>query len=248
MKPVDLRTRIAASSSIVGFTGAGISTESGIPDYRGAGGIWTQYRVVTIQEFLASQDSRREYWQRKADLWPSVRDAQPNNAHQAFARLHGRGKLLRLITQNIDGLHQKAGIPDKAIIELHGNGLTTGCLDCDYTIPTGEAVDQFENTGEPPQCPNCGGWLKPKTISFGQSMPQKEMKEAADICAKADIFIAAGSSLAVQPAASFPILAKENGALLVIINRNETALDDFADVLLRGETGEVLPEIYPEHE
>lgn len=243
MELADLKTRIAQSTSIVGFTGAGISTESGIPDYRGAGGIWTQYRVVTIQEFLASQEGRKEYWLRKAALWPLARDAQPNNAHQALTRLHNQGKLLRLITQNIDGLHQKAGMPDEAIIELHGNGLTTGCLDCDYTIPTGEAMDQFENTGEPPPCPNCGGWLKPKTISFGQSMPQKEMKEAADVCARADVFIAAGSSLAVQPAASFPVLAKEHGALLVIINRNETALDDLADVLLRGETGEILPKL-----
>ncbi len=243
MKPEDLKTRIAESKAIVGFTGAGISTESGIPDFRGAGGIWTQYRVVTIQEFLASEEGRKEYWRRKAALWPPVRDAQPNDGHMAFTRLHDQGKLLRLITQNIDGLHQKAGVPDEAIIELHGNGLTTGCLECDYVIPTGDAVDKFENTGEPPQCPNCGGWLKPKTISFGQSMPQKEMEEAADICAKADIFIAAGSSLAVQPAASLPVLAQENGALLVIINRNETALDDLADVLLRGETGKILPEV-----
>ncbi len=240
MELADLKTRIAASTSIVGFTGAGISTESGIPDYRGTGGIWTQYRVVTIQEFLASEDGRKEYWQRKVDLWPSVRDAQPNSAHQAFTQLHKQEKLLRLITQNLDGLHQKAGLPDDKIIELHGNGLTTGCLNCDHCIPTREAVEAFQGTGDPPQCPNCDGWLKPRTISFGQSMPQKEMNEAADICAKADIFIAAGSSLAVQPAASFPVLAKQHGALLVIINRNETALDDLADVLLRGEAGEVL--------
>lgn len=240
---MNLKTRIANSTSIVGFTGAGISTESGIPDYRGSGGIWTQYRVVTIQEFLASDDGRREYWRRKASLWPSARDARPNDGHRAFTQLHKQRKLLRLITQNIDGLHQKAGLPDDKIIELHGNGLTTGCLDCDYSIPTGEAMNQFEKTGEPPDCPDCGGWLKPKTISFGQSMPPKEMQEAADVCARADVFIAAGSSLAVQPAAGLPALAKKHGALLVIINRNETALDDLADVLLHGETGEILPEL-----
>lgn len=238
---MDLKARIAESNAIVGFTGAGISTESGIPDYRGDGGIWTQYRVVTIQEFLGSHEGRVEYWRRKAALWPSARDAQPNDGHRAFAEFHERGKLLRLITQNIDGLHQKAGLPDEAVIELHGNGMVSGCLDCSYSIPTGEAMEQFESNGDPPQCPDCDGWLKPKTISFGQAMPQEEMAEATAVCAQADIFIAAGSSLAVHPAASLPVLAKEHGALLVIINRNETALDDLADILLRGETGEILP-------
>ena len=243
MELADLKTRIAASTAIVGFTGAGISTESGIPDYRGTGGIWTQYRVVTIQEFLASEEGRKEYWRRKSELWSSIHDAQPNSAHQAFTQLNNQGKLLRLITQNIDGLHQKAGLPADKIIELHGSSITTGCLECDYCIPTEKAVEAFQGTGDPPHCPNCDGWLKPKTISFGQSMPQKEMNEAADVCAKAEIFIVVGSSLAVQPAASLPVLAKEQGALLVIVNRNETVLDNMADVLLHGEAGEVMAEL-----
>jgi NAD-dependent deacetylase len=241
MQLSDLKQRISESTRIVGFTGAGISTESGISDYRGSGGVWTRYRVVTIQEFLASNSARKEYWQRKADLWPSIRDAEPNDGHNAFGELHRRGKLLGLVTQNVDGLHQKAGVPGDKVIELHGNTMSTACLDCGHSISTQEAMDQFERTGEPPKCAKCGGWMKPATISFGQSMPETEMKAAASVCAGADVFIAAGSSLAVQPAAGLPVLAKQNGALLVIINRNETALDDIADVLLQGETGQLLP-------
>ncbi len=241
MQLSDLKQRISKSTRIVGFTGAGISTESGISDYRGSGGVWTRYRVVTIQEFLASNSARKEYWQRKTDLWPSIRDAEPNDGHNAFAELYRRGKLLGLITQNIDGLHQKAGVPDDKVIELHGNTISTACLDCGHSISTQTAMDQFERTVEPPICAKCGGWMKPTTISFGQSMPETEMKAAASLCAGADVFIAAGSSLAVQPAAGLPVLAKQNGALLVIINRNETAVDDIADVLLRGEIGRLLP-------
>jgi NAD-dependent deacetylase len=243
MKLDDIKQRITAATRIVGFTGAGISTESGISDYRGSGGVWTRYRVVTIQEFLSSDAGRKEYWQRKADLWPAIRDAEPNEGHGAFADLHRQGKLRGLITQNVDGLHQKAGVPRDKVIELHGNTLRTACLDCGYSIPTQDAMADFAATGEPPTCAKCDGWLKPATISFGQAMPEVELQRAADLCRDADVFLAAGSSLAVQPAASLPVLAKQNGALLIIINRNETALDHVADVLLRGETGQILPEL-----
>lgn len=239
----DLKQRISEASRIVGFTGAGISTESGISDYRGAGGIWTQYRVVTIQEFLASDEGRVEYWRRKSDSWPSIRDSVPNEGHRAFGELHRQGKLLGLITQNVDGLHRKAGVPDTKIIELHGCTLSTACLDCGHCIPTEVAMAEFEAAHRPPECVECGGWMKPATVSFGQSMPETAMQEAARISAEADIFIAAGSSLAVQPAASLPVVAKQNGALLVVINRNETALDGMADVLLHGETGKILPDL-----
>ncbi len=240
----DLKKRIAASSRIVGFTGAGISTESGIADYRGDGGVWTRYRVVTLQEFLASDDGRCEYWRRKAALWPSIRDAEPNAGHRAFALLHEQGKLAGLITQNIDDLHRKAGVPSDKIIELHGNTTRTACLECSDTIPTQDVMDRFERTGEPPACAKCGGWLKPATISFGQSMPEAEMEAAIRSCDNADVFVAAGSSLAVQPAASLPVFAKQSGAFLVIVNRNETALDEIADSVVRGETGRVLPELF----
>ncbi|MFC1671933.1 NAD-dependent deacetylase [Planctomycetota bacterium] len=239
----EVKSRIANSGAVVGFTGAGISTESGIADYRGTGGIWTKYRVVTIQEFLASDEGRREYWKRKADLWASARDAEPNEGHQTFARLHKQGKLLGLITQNIDGLHQKAGVPDEKIVELHGTNLRCSCLDCGYPMPTREAMDEWKSSGEPPACPECGGWMKPATISFGQSLNEADLQRASSLCANADVLIAAGSSLTVQPAAGFPVLAKQNGALLVIVNRNETALDDMADAVIQGEIGTILPEL-----
>jgi NAD-dependent deacetylase len=241
MELEELRKRIADSKLVIGFTGAGISTESGIPDYRGDGGIWTQYRVVTIQEFLASDEGRREYWKRKEALWDDARGAAPNDGHRAFARLHERGNLLGLITQNIDGLHQKAGVPDDSIVELHGTGLRCTCLDCGYPAPTEETMAEWKDSGEPPKCPECGGWMKPATVSFGQNLNPADLQRAAELCAQAEVLIAAGSSLTVQPAAGFPALARRNGAFLVIINRNETALDDMADVLLRGETGKILP-------
>jgi len=238
----ELKKRIAASDRIVGFTGAGISTESGISDYRGSGGIWTKYRVVTLQEFLASEEGRIEYWQRKLEHWQTIRDAEPNEGHTFFVRLHEQGKLKGLITQNIDGLHQKAGLPADKVIELHGNTTLTSCLECGDTIATEEAMNRFKDSG-PPVCGKCGGWMKPATVSFGQSMPVDEMEAAADVCSNADVFLAVGSSLAVQPASHFPVVAKENGALLAIINRNETALDQYADVLLHGETGAILPQL-----
>jgi len=239
----DLRKRIAESKLVVGFTGAGISTESGIPDYRGDGGIWTQYRVVTIQEFLASDEGRREYWKRKEALWDDAHGAEPNEGHMTFARLHERDNLLGLITQNIDGLHQKAGVPDSRMVELHGTGLRCTCLDCGFPSPTEDTMAEWKESGEPPECPECGGWMKPATISFGQSLNEVDLQKAADLCGKADVFIAVGSSLTVQPAASFPVLARRNGALLAIVNRNETALDDLADVLLQGEIGSILPSL-----
>ena len=239
----DLKRRIGESARIVGFTGAGISTESGISDYRGSGGIWTRYRVVTFQEFLTSDSARNEYWLRKADVWPSIRDAEPNAGHKTFTELYRQGKLLGVITQNIDCLHQRAGLPEMKVIELHGNGRSTACLNCHWTIPTQDAMDVFEKTGQPPKCKRCSGWMKPETVSFGQSMPELEMTVAANLSTEADVFIAAGSSLAVHPAASLPVLAKQNGALLVIINRNETALDNVADVVLQGETGQILNDL-----
>jgi NAD-dependent deacetylase len=244
MYPSDLQTRIAESSRVVGFTGAGISTESGISDYRGDGGVWTKYRVVALQEFLATDSARREYWERKTALWPSIRDAEPNAGHYAFAALHQQGRLAGLITQNIDDLHRKAGVPGDKIIELHGNTTRTACLQCKHTTPTQDGMDEFVRTGEPPTCAKCGGWMKPATISFGQSMPEAEVEAAVRLCGNADVFVAAGSSLAVQPAASLPVLAKQNGALLIIVNRNETALDGVADAVVRGETGAILPELF----
>lgn len=243
METEELRTRIGRSHRVVGFTGAGISTDSGIADYRGTGGVWTRYRVVTIREFLADDEARTEYWRRKADMWEAVRDARPNPGHLAFAAFHRRGLLAGLITQNVDGLHRKSGIPADRIVELHGNTLQSACLECGHVVDTEEAVGAFRKTGEPPRCADCGGWMKPATVSFGQSMPAGEMERAARLCREAEIVIAAGSSLAVQPAAGFPLAAKQGGALLVIVNRNETALDEFADVLLRGEAGEILPRL-----
>ena len=209
---------------IVGFTGAGISTESGIPDYRGEGGIWTKYRVVTLQAFLASHEGRVEYWQRKAATWPSVRDAAPTKGHQAFQDLCQQGRLAGLITQNIDGLHQAAGLPEEMVIELHGNTRTTSCLDCGAMISTEEAMQRIAEGDLAPACDDCGGWLKPATISFGQAMPEEKMRLAAELAQECEAFVAVGSSLAVQPAASLPVLARQAGAVLIIVNRNETTV------------------------
>ncbi|MDX2034558.1 MAG: Sir2 family NAD-dependent protein deacetylase [Blastocatellia bacterium] len=231
--------RIAQSDRIVGFTGAGISTESGIPDFRSPGGVWANNRIVEYREFVASRAGRIEYWRQKVAMWPEMRDAQPNAGHNALAELERRGKLRAMITQNIDGLHQRAGNTD--VIELHGTTVEAECLSCGARISMDEAIDRVEAGELAPECEHCGGLLKPATISFGQSMPAREMGLAVEACYDCDIFLAIGSSLVVHPAASLPELAKRNGAALLILNRTPTPLDDLADLVLRDEIGTTLP-------
>ncbi|HKX30337.1 MAG TPA: NAD-dependent deacylase [Blastocatellia bacterium] len=230
---------IAQSKRIVGFSGAGISTESGIPDFRSPQGIWANNRTIEYDEFLNSRGGRIEYWRQKVAIWPPMRDAEPNAGHAAFVEIERQGRLRALITQNIDGLHQKAG--QKNVIELHGTTTKVECLDCQRRISMDDAVALIEAGDEAPECELCGGLLKPATISFGQAMPARAMQLALAACADCDVFLAVGSSLVVHPAASLPVIAKQIGAVLIIINRTSTPLDGMADVVLNDEIGKVLP-------
>jgi NAD-dependent deacetylase len=228
---------------MVGFTGAGISTESGIPDFRSPNGVWAKYRTVYFDEFMSSREGRVEYWRQKVENWPFIRDAQPNAGHLAFVELFRQGKLRALITQNIDRLHQRAGLPAETVIELHGNTVDVVCLSCGDLTGSDEAVARVQGGDAAPECRLCGGYLKPATISFGQAMPEREMRLAAAAAADCDVFLAVGSSLVVHPAAGFPALAKRAGAALIIINRTPTPLDDLADLVLRDEIGTALPQL-----
>lgn len=230
---------IAQTSRIVGFTGAGISTESGIPDFRSPNGIWANNRIIEYGEFVTSRAGRIEYWRQKVAMWPEMRDAQPNAGHRAFVELERQRKLRALITQNIDGLHQRAGNTD--VIELHGTTVECECLTCGARISMDEAVERVNAGDLAPECDACGGLLKPATISFGQAMPAWAMKAAVEACYDCDVFLAVGSSLVVYPAASLPELAKQAGAALIIINRMPTPLDDIADLVVNEEIGKALP-------
>jgi NAD-dependent deacetylase len=236
----ELARVIAAARRAVVFTGAGISTESGIPDFRSPGGIWTKYKPIDFDDFIASEEARREAWRRKFATDGTIREAKPNRGHRAVAALVRRGKAASVITQNIDGLHQASGVPDERVIELHGNTTYAHCLDCKrrYEIEALRLV--FEKDETPPRCEACNGLVKTATISFGQAMPEEAMQRAQFETLAADLFIVAGSSLVVYPAAGFPELAKRNGAVLAIINRDPTGLDEFADLVLNRGIGETL--------
>lgn len=234
---------IAQSNQIVGFTGAGISTESGIPDFRSPGGVWSTNRMIYFDEFLNDRAARIEAWRQKALVWPEMRDALPNAGHLAFAELERQGKLLAMITQNIDGLHQRAGHRPEMVIELHGTTAHAKCLTCQLRITMDEALARIAAGDLAPNCEECGGLLKPATVSFGQPMPALAMQMAALAAQQCEVFIVAGSSLVVYPAASFPEIAKESGAALIIINRTETPLDDVADLVIREEIGTALPKL-----
>jgi NAD-dependent deacetylase len=237
--------KIKQGGNNVVFTGAGISTESGIPDYRSQGGIWDQYRPVYFDEFMSSKAARTEYWQRWTDLYQGIVSAQPNPGHLAVARLHDMGLLQAVVTQNIDGLHQESGLPEEKVIELHGNTCRIRCMSCRQIIPV-ENVQTRLAAGDPaPEC-SCGGYLKPDTISFGQSMPVAEVEKAAALSQDSDFFMVVGSTLLVQPAAHMPIYAKDNGAFLAIINLSETPCDEMCDALIREKAGLVLQEIIAE--
>ncbi len=234
--------KIAKGGRNIFFTGAGISTESGIPDFRSQGGIWDKYQPVYFDEFMSSEESRIEYWKGKAELYPNLEKAKPNAGHLAIARLNEMGLLESVITQNIDGLHQLSGLPDDKVIELHGNTTRVRCMSCRETSSMKASFDRIQKGELAPIC-HCGGYLKPDTISFGQSMPITEMEEAANFANSCDFFCVVGSTLLVQPAAHMPVLAKKNDAFLSIINLSETPCDNICDVLIQQEAGIVLKEI-----
>jgi len=231
---------IAAARSIVAFTGAGISTESGIPDFRSPGGIWTKYKPIEFGDFMRSAEARRESWRRKFATHETLQKATPNAGHRALARLVELGKMPAVITQNIDGLHQASGIPDSQVIELHGNTTYAACLDCRKRHELEWVRDVFSAGEQLPLCTDCSGIIKTATISFGQAMPDEAMARANQAALAADLFIVLGSSLVVYPAAGFPMLAKRNGAGLVIINREPTDQDDFADLVVHAEIGATM--------
>ncbi len=237
-----LAERICLARTIAFFTGAGISTESGIPDYRSQGGLWDQFRPVYFDEFMSSKAARVEYWKQRVDMEISLRETQPNKGHLALARMEKLGFLSCLITQNIDGLHQASGVPGDRIIELHGNARRIRCMSCSKFISWGEILERMDAGDPAPEC-RCGGYFKPDTISFGQAMPEKETRQAAALSAQSDVFVAVGSTLKVQPAASMPVYAKNSGAFLAIINLSETPLDAQADMVIRATAGPVLEKL-----
>ena len=234
---------VSAASRIVGFTGAGISTESGVPDFRSPNGVWAQNRIVDFQEFISSEAGRIEYWRQKALAWPAMREAQPNAGHYAFVELHKQGRLDALITQNIERLHQRSGLPPDKVLELHGTTTEAVCLACGDRITSDEACRRIEGGEKAPRCGECGGFLKPATISFGQAMPHDVMVRAQTAAETCDLMIAVGSSLVVEPAASIPRVARQAGARLIIVNRDPTPLDGIADAVVHGEIGALLPEL-----
>jgi NAD-dependent deacetylase len=236
----DLAEAISQSRRAVVFTGAGISTESGIPDFRSPGGIWTRMAPIDFGDFLASEEARRETWRRRFAMDETFRAAAPNRGHRAVAELVRRGKVAAVITQNIDGLHQASGIAEDQVIELHGNSTYAHCLDCKARYELDALRVDFERDGTAPLCDECRGFVKTATISFGQAMPVEAMRRAESETLAVDLFIVAGSSLVVYPAAGLPELAKRNGATLVIINREPTGLDGIADLVLNRAIGETL--------
>ncbi|RMG39317.1 MAG: NAD-dependent protein deacylase [Planctomycetota bacterium] len=222
----------------VALTGAGISTDSGIPDFRSPGGVWSRSRPVYFDEFLSSERARREYWRQKAEAHDDIVRAQPNIVHRSLADWERRGLLHGVITQNIDGLHQLAG--SRRVLELHGTARLVACLNCDWSDEADRWVAEFRERGQVPPCPRCGGIIKHATVSFGQALRAEVLEQAADWARKADLFLALGSSLVVQPAASLPVIAAENGARVVIINREPTPVDAEATVTVRAELAPVF--------
>ena len=241
----EFAARLARSQAVVFFTGAGISTESGVPDFRSPGGVWTKYQPVLFQDFLASESARVQHWQLKKATYELFKTVQPNPAHYAIGEFEKRGQLLGLITQNIDGLHKLAGTSDEKLVELHGTDRFVTCLQCGKRYLPADVYEAWHDGLPTPTCGDCGGFLKSANVSFGQSMPVDAMRRAQAWSEQADVFIVVGSSLQVQPAASFPVIAKRSRALLAIVNRDPTPLDDLADFVHNGAIGMFFEQLKP---
>jgi NAD-dependent deacetylase len=246
MSPCDsLSSLLAESSRAVAFTGAGISTESGIPDFRSPGGVWSQMKPILFDEFVNDEDKRREAWRRSFSGVAGWTGAKPNEGHYALARLVAQDKVAAVITQNVDNLHQDSGVPMSQVLELHGNASYAACLECGLRHELETLRQSFIGRDEIPACRECGGLVKVATISFGQAMPREVMRKAEAETLACDLFIVLGSSLAVYPAAGLPLLAKRNGAKLAIVNRDPTEQDRFADLVIRDEIGPLMARIEP---
>lgn len=233
------------SERVLVFTGAGISTGSGIPDFRGPQGVWKKRQPVYFQDFVASEDSRIEHWDYKLEGWEGFKNARPNAAHDALVSLEKTGKLLLLVTQNIDGLHHAAGQSPEKVIEIHGTNRLVECLECGELSDPDPAFADFKKNRRCPRC-RCGGFLKAATISFGQAMPQEKLGRALEAAGEADLVVAAGSSLSVEPAASIPLSAARRGTPYVIINQGETAHDELATLRIEGDVSVILPKAIEE--
>jgi NAD-dependent deacetylase len=236
---------LAGSRRAVVFTGAGISTESGIPDFRSPGGVWSRMTPISFQSFVSDPERRREAWTRTFSGVMGWQGAAPNAGHHAVARLVAQGKVSAVITQNVDNLHQSSGVPAERVIELHGNASYAACLECGLRHELDVLKQSFLGAGELPACRDCGGVVKTATISFGQAMPQAAMARAEEESLACDLFLVLGSSLVVYPAADFPLVAKRNGAALAIVNREPTPLDGYADLVLHEEIGPLLTRVAP---
>lgn len=235
-----LRAALHEAGRIVVFSGAGLSTESGIPDFRSPHGIWSQAKPIEFGEFIASEAARREAWRRKFLIDRDMREARPNRGHRAVHRLVSQGSCHAVITQNIDGLHQASGVPEQKLIELHGNGTYAKCLDCGRRHELAPIEEAFQRNGLLPHCDGCGGLVKAATISFGQAMPERAMARAETAVMECELCLVLGSSLVVYPAAAFPLRAKRRGARLIIINRDPTPQDSEADLVFHAEIGPLL--------
>jgi NAD-dependent deacetylase len=235
-----LRDLVGGASMILPFTGAGISTECGIPDFRSPGGFWTRNRPIQFEDFLASREMRDESWRRRFAMQDSFGGAKPGRGHLALASLYKAGKAPAVVTQNIDNLHQVSGVAAADVVELHGNTTYATCLGCGRRYEIADIRARFEaGGGHAPDCA-CGGFIKTATVSFGQSMPEDAMRRAEALTRDCDLFLAVGSSLVVWPAAGFPAMAKRSGAALVIVNREPTEFDDVADLVVRNDIGDAL--------
>ena len=235
-----LRELVDAAQVVLPFTGAGISTECGIPDFRSPGGLWTKNQPIPFDAFLASQEMRDEAWRRRFALEDNFSAARPGRGHLALASLYRSGKIPAVITQNIDNLHQSSGFAPDDVVELHGNTTYAHCLDCARRYELAWVRQRFDADGHAPDCTECEGFIKTATISFGQSMPPTAMRRSEELTTSCDLFMAIGSSLVVWPAAGFPLMAKRNGARLVIINREPTEFDELADLVVGADIGTVL--------
>ena len=227
---------------VVVLTGAGLSTASGIPDFRSPGGLWEQFRAVTIQEFLADARSRSGYWQYKQATWELVCQAEPNAAHRALTELARAGRIDLLVTQNVDGLHARAGFPPDRLVQIHGTATEAVCLSCGRRQPRDTVQAIWNETGEPPRC-SCGGWWKPATISFGQSLVVDDLERSMEAARRCDLLVAVGSSLVVGPINGMVSLAHAHGATVTILTASNTPFDDLAAFVLHAPVQEVLPHI-----
>lgn len=234
---------LTQSTRTVFFTGAGVSTESGLPDYRGPDGVWTTGKIPSVGTLPKDDESRLEFWRKRREMYPYMSSREPNAGHVAIRRLMSVGHGLAVITQNIDGLHQKSGVPSDRVLELHGSVHAFRCMPNGHSV-AGDFVSEKLEGGDPdPRCPVCGGPLRTTTVLFGESMPEEPLRNAAKLSVNADLMIVVGSSLVVYPAAQLPQMTKQHGGKLIIIDRAETALDALADLVIRGEAGPVLTTI-----